>query len=86
MNLADDPLRQLPPTQTEGIPGFPSKTPVAQMHFAWEFPLSEGDRSINMAGQLMITQANLGASRKKMGKLLWTITLTDNRQQGNLPP
>jgi hypothetical protein len=66
---ADDSLGRLPPTQTKGIPGFPSKTPVAQMHFASELPLSEADRSINMAGQLMITQANLGASRKKMGKL-----------------
>jgi len=33
--------------QTKGIPDCQSKTPVAQMHFASEFPLSQGSHSIN---------------------------------------
>jgi hypothetical protein len=38
---------RLSPTQTEGIPAFQSKTPVAQMHFASELHLSQGSHSIN---------------------------------------
>jgi hypothetical protein len=34
------------------------------MHFASELPLSEGDHSINIDGQMMITQANPGQTRK----------------------
>ncbi len=30
-----------------GIPGFQRETPVAQMYFASEFPLSQGSHSIN---------------------------------------
>jgi hypothetical protein len=44
---ADDPLERLPPRQTRGIPGFHSKTPVAQMPFVSELPLSQGDQRIN---------------------------------------
>jgi hypothetical protein len=58
--LADDPLRRLPPTQAKGIPGFQSKTPVAQMHFVSELPLSQGDQRITMDGQKMFIQANPG--------------------------
>jgi hypothetical protein len=43
---AVDPLERLPPTQARGIPGFPSKTPVAQIHFVSELPLSQGDQGI----------------------------------------
>jgi hypothetical protein len=68
-------LGRLPPTQTKGIPGFQRKTPVAQMHFASELPLSEGDHSIDMDGLMMITQANPGSTGKRMGKLLKNVTL-----------
>jgi hypothetical protein len=57
---ADDLLERLPPTQTKGIPGFQGKTPVAQMHFASEFPLCQADQHITMDGQKMIIQANPG--------------------------
>ena len=40
-------LNRLSPMQTEGIPAFLSKTPVAQMHFAPELPLSQGSHSID---------------------------------------
>jgi hypothetical protein len=59
-DLTNDPLGRLSPTQTKGIPGFQSKTPVAQMHIASELPLSEGDHSINIDGQMMITQTKPG--------------------------
>jgi hypothetical protein len=42
---ADDSLGGLPPTQAKGIPGHHSKTPVAQMPFASELPLSQGNHS-----------------------------------------
>ncbi len=51
-------LKRLPPTQTMGIPGFQRETPVAQMHFVSEFPLSQGGHSIN--GLKMTIQANPG--------------------------
>ena len=50
------PFTKLPPTQTMGIPGFQSKTPVAQMHFVSELPLSQGSYSIN--GLKMSIQSN----------------------------
>jgi len=40
-------LNRLSPTQTGGIPAFQSKTPVAQIHFASELPLSQGSHRIN---------------------------------------
>jgi hypothetical protein len=43
----DDPLERLPPRQTRSIPGFHSKTPVAQMPFVSELPLSHDDQRIN---------------------------------------
>jgi hypothetical protein len=46
--VADDLLKRLPPTQTKGLPGFRSKTPVAQMHFASELPLCRGSPSMNI--------------------------------------
>jgi len=55
---ACDPLKRLPPMQTMSIPGFQGKTPVAQMHFASELPLSQGNHSIN--GQMMTIQPNYG--------------------------
>jgi hypothetical protein len=66
--LADDPLGWLPPTQTKGIPGFQGKTPVAQMHFASELPLSQGNHSSTINDQRMIIQANPGLIREKWGK------------------
>jgi len=53
---ASGPLKRLPPTQTRSIPGCRSKTPVAQMHFASDLPLSQGVHGIN--GQKMTIQAN----------------------------
>jgi len=50
------PLKRLPPTQTRAIPGLQGKTPVAQMHFALELPLSQGNHSIN--GQRMNLEKN----------------------------
>ncbi len=44
---ADGPLKWLPPTQMKVIPGCQSKTPVAQMHFASEPPLSQGSHTLN---------------------------------------
>jgi hypothetical protein len=42
-HVASGPLRRLPPMQTRGIPSSQSKTSVAQMHFASEFPLPRGE-------------------------------------------
>jgi hypothetical protein len=61
---------RLPPTQARGIAGCHSKTPVAQMLFVSELPLSQGYHSMNMDSQEMIIQAKPGSTRKKMGKLL----------------
>jgi hypothetical protein len=53
---ASGPQKQLTPTQTSGILSCRSKTPVAQMHFASELPLSQGSHGIN--GQKITIQAN----------------------------
>jgi hypothetical protein len=53
---ASIPSKGPPPKQTRSIPGRQSKTPVAQMHFDSELPLSEDRHSIN--GCKMILQAN----------------------------
>jgi hypothetical protein len=37
---------------------------LAQMHFVSELPLSEGDHSIKMDGQMVIIQANPRLTRK----------------------
>jgi len=52
------PLKRLPPTQTKSTPGCQSKTPVAQMHFASELPLSRGSHNIN--GHKITIQENSG--------------------------
>jgi hypothetical protein len=46
-----------------GFPGCQGKTPVAQMHFASEFPLSKGTHLLNI--QKMTIQAHPGRTRKK---------------------
>jgi len=72
---AGDSLGRLPPTQARGIPDCHSKTPVAQMIFASELPLSQGYHSMNMDSQEMIIQPNPGSTRKKMVKVLSFIML-----------
>ena len=74
---ANDPLERLPPTQTRGIPGCQGKTPVAQMHFASELPLSHSDSITNMDGQEKIIQANRGATGKEWGNFWKLFPLSD---------
>jgi hypothetical protein len=44
--------------------------------FTEELSLSDGDRSIKMDDQMMITLANPGSTREKMVKLLSILLLT----------
>jgi len=62
---AGDFSERLPPTQARGTPDCHSKTLVAQMPFASELPLSQGNHSINIDGQKMIIQGNPRLAREK---------------------
>jgi len=56
--------KRLPVKQKRVIPGCQGKTPVAQMHFASELPLSLGNHI--MEGQNKTSKANPGLTRKKL--------------------
>ena len=62
------PVKGLPPTQTRAIPGSQGKTPVAQMHFASELPLSQWQPQCQWPNDEPPSKCRLNL--EKMGKLL----------------